>query len=258
MDNLEERFSPGLSCKIGDRGEMKTQAQYTAFDIEITKIMPTGVQDWSRYRPLGISCAATLTSNGEANLFYGETAEGDYAPQMSLAEIRTLIRHLQAEVAAGRTILTWNGLGFDFDILAEESGEYAACKELALEHIDMMFHVFCLKGFGLGLDKAAKGMGLRGKTPGISGEMIPRMWNEGRYQVVLEYLRQDVQTTLDLGVAADQQRQLRWLSNRGTPQQLPLNSGWLTVKRALELPLPDTSWMSNPWPRSKFTGWLSS
>jgi hypothetical protein len=232
------------------------KAHYTAFDIEISRIMPEGAQDWSRYRPLGISCAATVNTEGEDTIWYGKTAEGNFSPQMNRDETQALVRYLQGEVGSGHTILTWNGLGFDFDILAEESGMHTECVELAVKHIDMMFYVFCLRGYGLGLDKAAKGMGLPGKPPGISGEMAPRMWKEGRYQEVLDYVRQDVRTILDLGELAAERRQLRWLSNRGNPQFLSLPSGWLTVEQARKLPLPDTSWMSNPWPRSKFTKWI--
>jgi len=235
---------------------MNKQLKYLAFDIEITRIMPEGVGDWSNYRPLGISCAATLPSDGKPELWYGKTNFGDYASQLSVKETKELVKHLQTRVEAGYMILTWNGLGFDFDILAEESGMHPTCKQLALEHTDMMFHVFCLKGYPLGLDKAAKGMGLAGKPPGITGEMAPRMWAEGRFQEVLDYVQQDVKTLLELAHAIDLERQLRWLSNSGRPQSLPLPSGWLTVKEAENLPLPDTSWMSNPWPRSKFTTWM--
>jgi hypothetical protein len=28
--------------------------------------------------------------------------------------------------------------------------------------------------------------------------------------------------------------------------------GWLTVSEAQRLPLPDTSWMDEPWPREKY------
>ena len=235
---------------------MNKQLKYLAFDIETARIMPEGVDDWSKYRPLGISCAAAIPSDGEAALWYGKTPSGDYASQMSVDETQELVRHLQSQVEAGYMILTWNGLGFDFDILAEESGMYPACKQLAIEHTDMMFHVFCLKGYALGLDKAAKGMGLQGKPPGISGEMAPRMWAEGQYQQVLDYVQQDVRTLLELAHAIDLERQLRWVSNSGRPQRLPLQSGWLTVREAQNLPLADTSWMSNPWSRSKFTKWL--
>lgn len=237
---------------------MNTQLKYLAFDIEITRILPEGVSDWSYYRPLGISCAATFPSDGESVLWHGKTPSGDYASQMSVDETQELVKHLQNQVGSGYKILTWNGLGFDFDILAEESSMVNECKSLATNHIDMMFHVFCLKGYPLGLDKAAKGMGLRGKPPGISGEMVPRMWAEGRFQEVLEYLQQDVNTLLELAHAIDVKRQLRWLSNSGRPQQLSLSSGWFTVNEAQNLPLPDTSWMSNPWPRSKFTKWLDT
>jgi hypothetical protein len=235
---------------------MNKQLKYLAFDIETTRIMPEGVGDWKKYRPLGISCAAAIPSDGEAAFWYGKTLSGDYASQMSVDETQKIVKHLQTQVEAGYTILTWNGLGFDFDILAEESDMHPACKQLAIGHTDMMFHVFCLKGYPLGLDKAAKGMGLKGKPPGISGEMAPRMWAEGQFQEVLDYVQQDVNTLLELAHAIDLERQLRWLSNSGRPQRLSLPSGWLTVKEAQDLPLPDTSWMSNPWPRSKFTKWL--
>lgn len=235
---------------------MNKHLKFLAFDIEISRSMPEGVDDWSKYRPLGISCAAAVPSDGQAALWYGKTLSGDYSSQMSVDETQELVKHLQTQVEAGYMILTWNGLGFDFDILAEESDMTPVCKDLALDHTDMMFHIFCLKGYPLGLDKAAKGMGLKGKPPGVTGEMAPRMWAEGKYQQVLDYVQQDVSTLLELAHAIDLERQLRWVSNSGRPQRLSLPSGWLTVKESLNLPLPDTSWMSNPWPRSKFTKWL--
>ena len=235
---------------------METTRKLIAFDIEIAKPLPDGVEDWSHYRPLGIACAATVTSGESPVLWYGNKSTGEYGDRMNPAEAQELVKYLQEQVESGGTILTWNGLGFDFDILAEESSLLAECSELALNHIDMMFHVFCMKGYPLGLDKAAKGMGLTGKTPGMTGDMAPRLWQEGEYLKVLEYLQQDVQTLIELWAAVDGLRKLTWISNRGYPQRLPLPKGWVKVEEALKLPLPDTSWMSNPWPRSKFSGWL--
>ena len=40
-------------------------------------------------------------------------------------------------------------------MLAEESGSGDPCRELALGHVDMMFHIFCEKGFPVSLEKAA-------------------------------------------------------------------------------------------------------
>lgn len=231
--------------------------QYVAFDIEIFKPIPDGAEDWKIYRPLGITCAATLPSDAEPTLWYGRTPGGEISDQMNQDELVELVKYLDEAVRSGSFILTWNGLGFDFDILAEESGMSTACREMALGQVDMMFQIFCLRGYPLGLDKAAKGMGLPGKPAGMSGDLAPKYWAEGRRQEVLDYVVQDARTTLSLARAVEQERGLRWRSNRGRPQFLPLPEGWLTVREALRLPEPDTSWMKRPWRREKFTGWLS-
>jgi hypothetical protein len=230
--------------------------KYLAFDIEITKPLPEGTEDWKSVRPLGISCAATLSDDGTKTVFHGINPSGDIADQMNQGEAALLVDHLAAAVDSGHTILTWNGLGFDFDILAEESGRWDSCKELAWDHMDMMFHIFCLKGYPLGLETAAKGMGLPGKTPGMSGDKAPIYWSQGRREEVLEYVAQDVETTLLLAQVVEERHQLRWTSRSGKQQIMPVHAGWLTVRQALDLPEPDNSWMNNPWPRSKFTGWL--
>jgi hypothetical protein len=229
--------------------------KYVAFDIEIAKAFPDEEKDWKAHRPLGITCAATLTSEDTLKLWYGRTKSRKPAAKMGQARVKRLVCYLKEMDSDGYTILTWNGLGFDFDILAEESGMIAECKQLALSHVDMMFHVFCLQGHALALDKAAKGMGLEGKPAGMSGKLAPRLWAEGQWQKVLDYAAQDVRTTLDLARAVEKAKAIRWTSSRGKPMQVEIKH-WLTVREALALPKPDTSWMTNPWPRSKFTSWL--
>jgi len=49
---------------------------------------------------------------------------------------------------------------------------------------------------------------------------------------------------------------MRWFARSGKLRSMALPKGWLTVEAALGLPFPDTSWMSEPWPRTRFTGWL--
>ena len=63
-------------------------------------------------------------------------------------------------------LLPGMALGFDFDILAEESGMLDDCRRLARDHVDMMFHVVCQLGFGVSLDSAARGMAFIGKARG--------------------------------------------------------------------------------------------
>jgi hypothetical protein len=232
--------------------------RYLAFDIEITKVLPAGSQDWAAYRPLGVSCAATFSGEGQPLLWHGRAEGAAIADQMSRDEAAALVKYLADSAAHGLTILTWNGLGFDFDILAEESGETSVCRQLALDHVDMMFHLFCLLGYALGLDRVARGMGLPGKPPGMSGELAPIYWSQGRRWEVLNYVAQDARTTLEIALAAEARGALSWSSRQGIRQELTLPQGWLSVREAMVLPQPDTSWMKQPWPRSKFTGWLDA
>ena len=233
--------------------------KFLAFDIETAKDVPGDDFNWKPHRPLGISCAATLTSDSEKpRLWYGGAPEGSPLPRMSRMEAAALVHHLIDSVATGYTIVTWNGLAFDFDILAEESGLDAECKKLALEQVDMMFHVVCVKGFPVGLDNAARGSGVKGKPAGMSGVKAPQLWQQGEHQAVLDYVGQDVRTTLELALLCERQKALRWITQKGTRSECPLGSGWLTVEQAMGLPKPDTSWMTKPMLRSHFTAWLDS
>ncbi|OGQ82363.1 MAG: hypothetical protein A3F90_05645 [Deltaproteobacteria bacterium RIFCSPLOWO2_12_FULL_60_19] len=230
--------------------------KYIAFDIETAKILPKDVEDLLAHRPLGITCAATLAADqGEARLFYSKSADDSPSARMNRDDLSKFVDFLLARTDEGYTIVTLNGLGFDFDVLAEESGRQDDCKRLALGHVDMMFHVFCGKGFGVGLNAAAKAIGLS-KPADMDGSIAPQLWQDGKHDRVLDYVAQDCKITLAVAVASEKQRAFRWITKRGTTAGFDIPSGWLTVRDAMKLPLPDTSWMDNPWPRSKFTLWL--
>ena len=157
---------------------------------------------------------------------------------------------------AGFTIVSWNGLGFDFDILAEESGRHDLCRQLAVTHVDLMFHLFCEKGFAVGLDAAGRAMCSRGKTTGMQAALAPKMWAEGKTQQVLQYVTDDCQLTLDVAKSADMDGRFAWITRRGTVSNFDLTGGrWLTVHEAMQLPEPDTSWMTEPpWKRAAIHG----
>jgi RNase H-like protein len=231
--------------------------RYLAFDIETAKDVPGDDFNWRPHRPLGISCAATLASDeNQPRLWYSKTKDGTPDKRMGRSDVQELLQHLSKTTANGYSVLTWNGLGFDFDILAEESAAAASCKACALAHVDMMFHVFCSLGYPVSLDKAAQGMRLPGKPPGMSGVKAPKLWAEGRFKEVLEYVGQDVRTAMQLAQSCEQRKKLEWITRKGTKSSMPLPKGWLNVKEALKLPEPDTSWMSAPLPRSDFITWL--
>jgi len=122
--------------------------------------------------------------------------------------------------------------------------------------VDMMFHVFCSLGHPVALDKAAQGIGLPGKPPGMSGFKAPKLWAQGHFKEVLEYVAQDVRTAMRIAQTCEQRRTFEWITRKGTKSSMPLTNGWLTVREALRLPEPDTSWMSTPLSRRDFTAWL--
>jgi len=231
--------------------------RYLAFDIETAKDVPGDDFNWRPHRPLGISCEATLASDSnETRLWHGKRKDGTSAERMTREDAQGLVQYLCKMAEDGFTILTWNGLGFDFDILAEESATVASCHTCALAHVDMMFHIVCALGYPVALDKGAQGMGLPGKPAGMTGLMAPKLWAEGRYQEVLEYVAQDVRTAMQIALACEKQRRFEWITRKGTKSRMPLSKGWLTVRDALGLPEPDTSWMSNPMKRRDFISWF--
>ena len=231
--------------------------RFISFDLEIAKQLPSQEQNLLNHRPLGITCAATAESGcQQARTWYSREANGNPSSQMSRTDAIALVHYLLERAEAGDSIVTWNGLKFDFIILADESGLDAECRALARAHIDMMFHFFCIKGFPVSLEKAALGMKVTPKSKVISGAMAPRLWAEGKRDEILEYVSQDAMTTLELAETCEKTSKLSWITGKGSKSAISLKSGLLSVEEAIRLPSPDTSWMDSPIRRSGFTDWL--
>ncbi|MBN1579122.1 MAG: ribonuclease H-like domain-containing protein [Anaerolineae bacterium] len=226
--------------------------RYLLFDMETEYIQ--GSLNLDSYVPQ-ITVAATLTSDDDLQLW----CERDGDSQVSGASLteqtaQSLVQYLADMNQSGYTIVTWNGAGFDFRVLANASGLKAECIDLAWRHTDMMFWFHCLKGFSIQLAKAAEAVG-SSKTTGISGADAPRLWMEGQYDLVLQYVAQDVRATEAVYTAALNNQGIQWRTSYGRMSKASGNL--LTVRDSFKLPEPDTSWMKRkPWPRSKFVGWM--
>ncbi len=243
-----------------------------AFDLEIATELPDDDRDWWRHGPLGISCAGLMREGADPEpvvMFDPDASPHlfDQATKRLTREGATLlVEALSEAVGRGFTIVTWNGLGFDFRLLAIETGLVARCSELAWNSVDMMFQIVCVNGYMLALDRALAGMGLQskihavrmkdGREAPISGPDAPRLWQAGEHRAVMEYCAGDVRQTLALARECDQRRRLTWTSQRGKPARMNLTNGWLTVEQCLMIPEPDTSWMRDPVTRKRFTSWL--
>jgi hypothetical protein len=155
--------------------------------------------------------------------------------------------------------------------------------ELALSHCDMGFAMVCDKGYMVGLNTAAKALNLQGKTEGMNGALAPILWNPPKRDLTdkeladihalgvtpgtsearklcVEYVEQDAITTRDVYRRLMEEGSLIWRTRRGSLARYPwvpyvLNGHIATVKEALALDPPDTSWMSNPRSRGDYIGW---
>jgi hypothetical protein len=176
--------------------------KFAAFDLEIAKDFPEN-SNWQDFSPLGITCAAVAFSDGTEPVFWKGI------PQLNQMECQKIVWKLHEFVNSGYTLVTWNGCGFDFSVLGEESGLIKECGELALQHVDLMLIVTFTKGWFLSLQAALLGAGLQGKRKSVvlsngsthddmSGSKAPKLWKDGEYNAVLSYLRDDVVELINL------------------------------------------------------------
>ena len=228
-----------------------------SFDLETARATAEG----EPITDVGISCAG---------IAYSDTRPIDmiHCPGKISQEHAELIVELLSEcVDEGYTIITWNGCGFDFRILAEESGMIEECAALAMNHVDMMLLVTFQKGYYLGLDPALLGMGVEGKLHEVtlsdgsivddfSGAQVPELWSAGEYDAVLTYLKSDIERPLELARRIIRDKEIRWISAKGNPMRCAVQKFW-TVKECFKLPTPKTSWMTDPPTRHQFVEWMA-
>lgn len=263
------------------------------WDVEIADEFPEGEgeRNWLEMeRGLGITCASVALSDGDVLAFtpFGSNVipHGSGGDRMSPSQARGMADWLIDVQTAGGVIVTWNGLGFDFPVLAREceSEEYTRrIADLAMNHCDLGFSMLADKGYMVGLNTAAHGLGLSGKTEGMHGDLAPILWNppereltdqeavavyelgvtpgtvEAR-QLCVDYVKQDAVTTLEVYQALDREGQLLWITRSGRPARYPWIPGrvgarFRLVKEDMRVKPPDTSWMDSPRRRSDYIGW---
>ena len=238
--------------EVTDRLTIRTKKdKFLAWDIETAQTdILEGDDIIDHLSTLGISCAATLTSDKDLQVWQGAGS------RMTGQQCRRLVQYLEMMSRKGYVIVGFNSASFDFRVLAEESGAYETCKALALDHVDFGLHFFYERGFMPSLNAIALGMQLEGKSG--HGSDVPRLWAEGKRQQVLDYVAKDVEVTLAVFQAIRKRGEIRWISKSDRLCSWRPESGrLLTVREAMKLPEPDTSWMTDYWGREKFTSWLT-
>lgn len=269
---------------------------YASFDIEVAKSFPSDeeISSGSSSPPyhLPISCSSIAIYSPKSNI---DTMSFGVNDSMSPAQVREFVGTLSLLNSMGYLLISWNGLGFDFRCLSHwaSMGLHPFLSTLwreevaflARTHIDPAFLMLCQMGYMISLDATAKALGLEGKMEGMEGPLAPLLWsgltgkesrdtltqiaNLGVVPGSLEarslcqnYVIQDAITTMEVYLGLMEISDLHWITARGRTSR----SGWtplrdeygdlLSVNEASTLPLPDTSWMSHPRPRSEYLSWI--
>ena len=219
---------------------------YVGFDIETLTPWDDG-QTWRDVMPIGITCLGVADDRNRGAPKCSMAEDGSILDRMTRADLQECVKKLAVINDDPRWLLvTWNGMAFDWPILAEESGMREECARLALESADLMFQVVCLRGHRLGLWAAARGMGVQGKSEGMDGLVGQEMWRNndpGARDKVLEYVRQDAKINADVARKMRDEGHLTFMTRKGFPMRTRLPKGRvLTARECLDLPEPANSY----------------
>lgn len=222
--------------------------------------------NWKDHFPPQVSCASAgfVSKKGETEAthdFMGTPGEA-----MTLDEVNDMIDKLIEWHEEGHTIVVWNGLHFDWRVLAELTGRYEELGELALDTVDPMFYIVCMKGHRLGLDKSCQGMNVKGKLHEVTlndgtiledmaGWQAPELWQRGEVEAVMAYLREDVLSLSRLMNNIVRLGYIAWITQKGVRRTVPMKNLY-TNRQCLQLPEPDTDWMDNPPVRVDYMDWM--
>jgi hypothetical protein len=246
-----------MSCSAAKPSVVRTASRrFAAFGLIPFSIASETAS--STYRPPAVACAAIWTSDAHRPTYwYGTGSSDEFSPQLQRRDVRRLVQRLGELVGSGYTLLTWDAMRSEWDLLASQSQDRVFCRQLASQHVDMVFHVVCARGHRLSLEHAAYGMELTLERPDSHRTTALQRWSEKDCRAALEALSQHVRLTIDLAHVCQEQGLVAWESNSGRRTQLELPQGWLTVEQALQLPTPDVSGLDRPLCRKTFTAWMS-
>jgi hypothetical protein len=235
---------------------------------------------------LQVTCAAVCERNADPIFFPAIDDSGIYTNIMSVSGTRALADYL-IEYARDGYVVTWNGMHFDFPLLNAVCGSAAYSQEIkrvSMErHIDMGYAMVSDMGFMIGLDKAAKSLGLGGKTEGMHGYLAPLLWHPERElteeelqeikplgvtpgsdqakELCLQYVGQDAKVTVETYDALVEQGVVSWISGKGNKVKNPwrpsmVDGRLLTVYEACRLTPVSTPWFKdNPFNKDKIVQW---
>ena len=232
------------------------------FDLEVCNMLDID-KPLAEQLPMGITCAVVSRVQAPIAIFRPPMTAGRYEDKLTTDRCIFLAEYLCEADFSGDTIVTVNGLGFDFRVLwAEIEGEFPAAPfvRMVKNHVDLGFAMLCGLGYMGGLVAMGKGMGVGSKTEGMDGVRAVELWKGGKeaQDNVIVYCSRDAELTAQVYNAVVTRKSLTWITKAGKSRDFDfgMDVSKLAVARALEFSEPDTSWMTSPRKRVDCLGWL--
>jgi DEAD/DEAH box helicase domain-containing protein len=173
----EEKALPKSELPLPQQDPPPFQTGPVVFDIE-TQFLSNEIQGgWSNLPGMRLSCAVLYDVDQDKFYTYLEDSVGD------------LIRHLQASTR----VIGFNSLRFDYGVLQG----YTSFNLQSLPSLDLMADLQKKLNHRLSLAHLAEHT-LGGAEKSADGLLAVKWWREGKYQMVIDYCRQDVKLTHDL------------------------------------------------------------
>ena len=235
---------------------MTKSPEWVAFDIEIGnefELKPG--EDLDAYGPFDITVAAWCDEGAGVRHWFTPDDAGEAGPMMNPKTAKELLAELRRRQVEGDRLVAWNGLSFDLRWIGVAAGDLPLAREVALDLIDPMFQFFVQRGFPVSLAAVAEGLGVR-EAKLMSGADAPGEWARGDRAKVFDYVAGDCRITLEVAKRIEREGEVRWRTRRGSVSREPMPE-MKAVRDLLNAPEPDTSWMDEPMPRTKFTAWLT-
>lgn len=214
-----------------------------------------GASVWDLW-PFGISVIGEATlpnkkvyvAKDKSRMPYGGPGKA-----MSPGLVHKYLLRLADKISEGHKVFAHNGVNFDWQLLARITGEHALCASLCLQSYDLCFQAICTLGYPIGLNSIARAVGSNEKE--MEGGDAPSEWHAGNYDDVIRYVSGDVKRLRDVILYIFKTGALTWYTRAGIQRSISMPR-LLTVEQCLELPLPDTSWMTDPISREDNIAWM--
>lgn len=232
-----------------------------AINLQSDKIIPEDGQ----LNDMGIICVSIINEKNEINTWKPENNSFGYCQnKLSSEQVNQVIEKLKQE----KKIISWNGLGFDLQILYNNSSDTNLKKDLikiAKKHVDLAYAFLCENGYMISMKKVfLESLNNQIDSP-IDAKSYPVLWTAGKegQELVINANQQSVSNLLTIYQDLVKNKKLKYLSKAGNLNEwkpITFKNLPLSVNNASLIDLPDNGFLPEEiqqmFSRTNFNHWL--